>query len=635
MDFEKSSIERLKRTLYSRNEELVPKEKRTPVEPRGENNVPTDWGKPKSFDLVTDSMMMTRKNNTFFKKFLIGSITFFLLALGIALFIFFGGVNMISSNNLDVKIVSPSSISSGEELDMGLTIVNGNRTDLEEVSLFVDYPQGSEAVGEVNKVLTHEKIDLGKIAKGGNADYTLRTLLFGEKDVIKTFIFRIEYKVKGSNAVFSKEKTYDVSIGSSPLLLNVDYPKEVNSGQTIQMTVDITSNSPVVMKNTLIHIDYPYGFTYKTSNIKPLRDNSVWNIGDLKNGDKKSLVITGVLVGQNMEDRSFRVTTGTENENSKDFTTALAETLATIGIRKSFFDLAVVSANGGNTSSSGQSIPIVVKWQNTLPDKIINSHIEATIFGSGFDRNSVTIGNGGYYRSVDNTVAWDRNTTSGLTEILPGDSGQVSFTPISLSETILRSVKNPHIDIHVVMTGDRSGTESGQVSSTADFTVKIASTLVLGAKSYKSIGPFTNIGPIPPRADKESTYTINWVLTNTSNDLKDTVLSATLPAGVMWKAEISPATEKITYSPETRVVSWNAGSISAGTGFSNSPRQVYFKVGITPSVNQIGQIAPLLSQTNIEAIDTYTGTTLRSTAGVITTQYSDPGFLLNNGTVAK
>ena len=633
MDFEKSSIERLKRTLYSRNENIVPKEKRTPVEAR-ENDAPTDWGAPKSFDISYD--IMTKRNNSFFNKFLIGSLIFFVISLGIALFIFFGGINMISSNNLDIKIISPSSVSSGEELDMGLTVINSNRTDLEGVSLFIDYPEGSQTVGNVNKSLTHDKIDLGTIAKGASEDYTVRTLLFGEKDAVKIFTFRLEYKVKGSNAVFSKEKTYDISIGSSPLLLNVNYPKEVNSGQEIKISVEITSNSSVVMNNSLIKIEYPYGFTYKTSNIKPLRDNSVWNLGDLKNGDKKTLLVTGVLVGQNMEDRSFRISAGTESSaTSKDFTTALAESLATIGIRKSFFDLEVSQASGASTSVPGESVPIAIKWQNTLPDKIVNSHIEATISGNAFDRNSVAVENGGFYRSLDNTVLWDKNGYAKLAEFLPGDSGQVSFSPSSLVQNQIGSVKNPHIDVHVVMSGDRSGTEAGPISSTADFTLKIASTLSFSAKSYRASGPLTNIGPIPPRADKESTYTITWTLTNTTNDLNGVAVSGTLPVGVEWKGQSMPVSEKISYDPDTRVVSWNASNISAGTGFIYSPRQVSFKVGIIPSINQVGLVPPLILQTNVTASDTYTQTPVSVSAGSVTTQYSDPNFVMTNATVVK
>src|SRR3989344_7741004 len=121
MEFEKSSIERLKRTLYSRNEKIVPKEKRTPVSGH-EVNVPENWGKPADFNFSPDSInpLMTKSKNSFFNKFLFYSFVFFLAALGIAGFIFFGGLNIISSNNLDIKITAPSSISSGEDLSVGL-----------------------------------------------------------------------------------------------------------------------------------------------------------------------------------------------------------------------------------------------------------------------------------------------------------------------------------------------------------------------------------------------------------------------------------------------------------------------------------------------------------------------------------
>ncbi len=157
---EESSIERLKRNLYSRNEALIPKEKRTPV-PSHENNVPMDWGTKTSFDLKPEDMV--RRNNSFFNKFLMWSLIFFTISLGVALFIFFGGLNMISSNNLDINVVSPSSVSSGEQLAIALSVVNGNRTDLEDATLFVDYPDGAESISEDGKVLVHDKIDLGTI----------------------------------------------------------------------------------------------------------------------------------------------------------------------------------------------------------------------------------------------------------------------------------------------------------------------------------------------------------------------------------------------------------------------------------------------------------------------------------------
>ena len=632
MDFDKSSIERLKRTLYSRNEEVVPKEKRTPVAPH-ENDAPTSWGETPSFDLKPE--MRTVKNNSFFNKFLLGSLGFFIISLAIALFIFFGGINMISSNNLDIKIVAPSSVASGEELLVGLTVVNANRSDIEEVSLFVEYPDGSEVVGE-SKSLSRDKIDLGTIQKGDAKDYSIRAVLFGEKDALRVFTFRLEYRVKGSNAVFSKEKTYEVLIGSSPLLMSISYPKEVNSGQQLTLTLDITSNSSVPVKNVIVKAEYPYGFTFRESNIKAVRDNSVWNIGDLKDGDKKTLIIKGSILGQNLEDRSFKFSAGTESIISpKDFDTTLVASLVTIGIRKSFFDLAIIS-DKGSSSVVGETIPVVIKWTNTLTDKILDGRVEAKVSGNIFDRNKVSVGDNGFYRSIDNTIIWDRNSTDRLTSIFPGDEGRVSFSVSSLNNpTQIRSIKNPYINLHVTMTGDRSGMNTEAVSSEEDLIIKIASELGLTAKSYKNIGPFNNSGPVPPRADRESTYTVTWTLTNTTNNLKDTVVFTTLPTGIVWKAETSPSGERVSFNPDTRIVSWEIGSVSAGVGFAYSPKTVSFKVGITPSINQIG-IVPLLTEgVDSEAMDTWTEGLIRTNAPAVTTRFFDPSFVSGNDIVTK
>ncbi|MFA5888933.1 MAG: hypothetical protein WCW47_02495 [Candidatus Paceibacterota bacterium] len=631
MEFEKSSIERLKRTLYSRNENVVPKEKRTPVSGK-EVNAPTDWGTKPSFDIPIDDTM-TKRNHSFFNKFLIGSFVFFFVALAVAVFIFFGGMNTISSNNLNIKIVAPSSMSSGEELLVELSIINDNRADLEQVAFFVDYPEGALSVGE-NKPLSRDKVDLGVISSGGSKDYVVRAILSGEKETVKTFHFKIEYKVKGSNAVFSKEKTYDVIISSSPIILDVSYPKEINSGQEVNLSIDLISNSNVIIKNSLIKIEYPYGFTYKNSNIKPSRDNSVWNTGDLKNGDKKTLLINGVLVGQNLEDRSFKISAGTQKPGTTvDFETPLATSVVTIGIRKSFFDLVIDSEP---VSVMGYLMPVTIKWQNILPDKILNTNIVATISGNIFDRTTVKANDGGFYRSVDDTILWDKNSTSNLTSISPGDSGEVSFLISSLRDSIqTKSIKNPHIDVNIKSTGDRSGTETGIVSSSENITIKISSSFVLTVKAFRNLGPFSNIGPIPPRADKESTYTVVWTLTNANNDLKDTLVTAVLPAGVEWKNEISPIGEKLSFNQETRVLSWNIGNVSLGTGFTYSPKEVYFKIGIIPSVSQINSIPNLLSKINLITTDTYTETQLTSDIFSVTTQYSDPSYKSGDNMVVK
>lgn len=631
--FENSKIEKLKKVLYSRNSDGLPTDIRAPIEERN-IEAPTNWGQQKTFE-YTEKNMTRKSSNSFFNKFLAFSLVVFLISLSIALFIFYGGINMISSNNLDVRIVAPSSVSSGEELPIGLSIINGNRTDLEEVALFIDYPDGSQEINS-DKVLKFQKINLGTIPKGGSTDYSLRSVLFGEKDSTKSFVFKIEYKVKGSNATFSKEKVYDVVVGSAPILMDVKYPSETNSGQEIKLSIVITSNSPIVMKNTLVKVEYPYGFTYKSSSIKPLRDNSVWNIGDLQDGEKKTIEVVGLIIGQNQEDKTFRIISGTQSrDNSKDFDAELANEDITIGIRKSFFDL-TLDSNNSSSVRIGDFIPVYIRWQNTLPEKIINTKIVATISGNVLDRSKVSVGGGGYYESVNNLIIWDKNSVPTLSQMMPGEGGEASITLVSIIDQFqVRQVKNPHIDVKLVITGDRSETGGEKVSSESNLVIKILSTLGFTGKSYRNVGPFTNTGPIPPRADQESTYTITWTLTNTTNDLSGTLVKGKLPNGVTWKGEVSPGTEKISYDPDSRIVTWNAGSISSGVGFNFSAKEVSFKVGLTPSLSQVAGTPDLVSKVDVSATDTYVESPIVYSVDKITTEYSDPAYKSGDSVVQK
>jgi hypothetical protein len=629
---DESSIDRLKRTLYSRNEKLVPKTERTEVPPR-EFDVPSTWGDKPDYSISPDTIV--KRNNSFFNKFLIGSLVFFVVSVAIAVFIFFGGVNMISSNNLTVDVVAPTSISSGEELSIGLSVVNGNRTDLEAATLFITYPQGAEKVGEEGEQISHEEIDLGVIPKGESSQHGVRAVLFGEKDSLKSFVFRIEYKVKGSNATFSKEKTYDVIIGSSPILLEVKYPKEVNSGQETTISVEVTSNSTVPIKDLLVKIDYPYGYTYKSSTLKPVRNDSVWSLGDLKNGDKKKIDIVGTLVGQNMEDRSFRISAGNKNGSVFDFDTVLVSNTITLGLRKSFFDLAI-RAGDNFVGKVGETIPVNIRWQNTLPDKIVDADVQVIFSGNALDESRIIVTNGGYYSSVNDTAIWTKTENQSLSDITPGDSGDVSLILSSLPNLAQpKFIKNPHSDLKVSMTGDRVGRDGGEVNSTQNVVIKLSTVASITAKNYRDVGPFTNTGSIPPRVDSETTYTINWLVTNTTSDLKGAVARAELPQGVFWKGETSPTSEKITYNPDTRIVTWDIGSVAAGSGFINSPKQVYFKVGLVPSITQTGTSPTIVSQVDMTATDAYTERQVGANAGLINTVFSDPSFSSGKESVIK
>ena len=103
-----------------------------------------------------------------------------------------------------------------------------------------------------------------------------------------------------------------------------------------------------------------------------------------------------------------------------------------------------------------------------------------------------------------------------------------------------------------------------------------------------------------------------------------------------WVGQLYPANENVTYDSRTNQVIWNAGSVPAGTGVTSTPRQVEFQVGITPQINQAGQILVLTNKADFSAVDNFVSKNVSLSAPQKDTQlYEDPSVGTLNAKVSK
>ena len=164
----------------------------------------------------------------------------------------------------------------------------------------------------------------------------------------------------------------------------------------------------------------------------------------------------------------------------------------------------------------------------------------------------------------------------------------------------------------------------------------VNSNIVLVAKSIYNGGPLKNTGAIPPKAEKATTYFINWSISNTFNNTSNVTVSAVLPANVKFMDVVSPKNETLTYNPVSGEVTWNVGNIKTNTGYASAARQVYFQVSLLPSLSQVGQVPTLLGDSTLKATDTFTGVALTSVANSLTTDItSDSKYKYGQGVVIK
>jgi hypothetical protein len=616
----KSPLERLKKGLYSRNDKFGEARRHEIHEPNA--SVPEGWND--SNDALVHKHMKTLRQ-TYSFAFLI-ALVFFVIAGLIAGDTLFWGRNFVSVNNVDILVEGPVSIGGGEELPLNIMVQNKNSTRIENVNLIVEFPAGTKDPLDPAKDLTKTKYEIGSIDSQAYAMESVKALVFGEEGAKREIKFSVEYGTVDSNAIFQKKKSYFTSISSSPILVSIQALDKVLGGQQNDVVVTISSNSTLPLKNLLLLMDYPFGFTVNSATPAATYGDNIWRIGDLAPGAKRTIRLRATTEGQNEEDRTIRANVGIQSEeNEREIATNIISRDHVFKIEKPFLglDLALDGQRKDLSAVPGRLIRAEVIWTNNSANRITDGRIEAKLSGNALDRSSVEVDDG-YYDSSTDTIIWEAGRTPGLDTIAPGSDGRVSFSFESLASTPGQSIANPIINVSVSAKGDRVDVTgaSSEISTAVTRSVKLVSNLALSSRGFYSQGGIDNSGPIPPKVDQETTYTIVWTVTNTSNNITGAKVTATLPPNVSWKGVTIPTDANITYNPTGGVVTWLAGTIPKNADIGSGAKQVAFQISLKPSANQLGKVPELVSTADITGLDSFTGATIKTSAGAVTTRIS-------------
>lgn len=635
---DRSKIEDLKKSLYSRESPDVRAKRRLRFAEKS-YDVPDDWEHPE--EEQEDTQLNTRyisSSMSFLNKLLVASVVFFVIAIGIGAFFVFRGSNIVSADNIDINIDGPATIGGGDPISFDIQVENNNNIKLEVVDLSVEFPAGTANPDNPAVEMKTFRELMDDIEPGGFAEKTVRAVIYGEENSKKNLTVKVEYRVAGSNAIFQKEKSYELLISSSPLTLSISSFDEVIAGQEFDTTITVTSNSKEILKNLLLKGSYPFGFTFISSDLKTAGDNSTWRIGDIPPGGKRVLKIRGKIDGQNEETRVFRFTIGAwSTKNDKTIGTEYVTVTRDVDISKPFITVGLALDNDDESENYvghfNDSIRGEVTWFNNLESSIIDAEIIVKLSGSAYDKSAVNPDQG-LFRSAENTIIWNKTTTRELGDIGAGESGRVTFSiePKDLS-TDSSVITNPNLKFDVSVRGKRISEENvpESINSSVIRNVRIASNIGLTSQVVRSIGPFANTGPIPPKAEQKTTYTVIWTVFNTSSSVAGAEVRSSLPPYVSWVGKVDPQNADITYNKVDGTILWNIGNISAYSGSGGSSgsrkREVAFQIALEPSVSQIGQTPTLINDSVFTATDDYTGTTLKSTKDDINTRLSsDPAF---------
>lgn len=597
---EQEKIEKLKESLYSKqNSPEIDPDKRTEL-PEHKPEVGDDWRQ--EVRKVGDAGK-PRRILGWGKYLLYAAIGFMVVALGVSAFFFFGGLNLISSDNVEISIVGPVSVGAGEELSYEFIVTNNNKSRLENVNVAVNYPPGSRVAGDLEAALTRTNQSLRDIAPGETVRTSMKGVIFGEKGSEQILNFLLQYNLPDSNGVFEKAAEYSFIIESAPLIMQIERPANIYSNQEIELVVKLQANSNTPLENILVRADYPFGFTNLSSTPDNFADDAnLWLFEKLEPREEVEIKIRGRIEGGENDERTIRFTAGTQSsENHESISATFVSQSESIVLKKPLIDLQLVWGSGGDdgVGRMGDQVQGNVAWKNNSGDTLRDVEITLDMVSDVLNEQLVSVQSGGFYQSNKDRITWNRNTTPVLREVQSGASGSLGFrfATVSPSSSLYFSKRNPGIDITMQSTGEQQNNNTFFAESSTAFS--ILSDVFLTTELLHESGPY------PPKVEQKTVYKVHWEVKNSFNSLQNSEVRMVLPAYIEWIGAVSQGNENVTFNPTTREVVWNMGNVKAGAGFAGSSRNAYFNIGLIPSANQSNSKPVTLGSTTLTATDSF------------------------------
>ena len=254
-----------------------------------------------------------------------------------------------------------------------------------------------------------------------------------------------------------------------------------------------------------------------------------------------------------------------------------------------------------NFVEPGEMLALKIKIENTGDIDLQNLNIEIPIPAKIIDAGRLTKQNYASYKNQKITI--NKNFIAGMANLPARQAIDLTINiPISYMP---QGDKDITLSLNPKISGLIKNTESTYEIETQTSKIKISAALNLDAETryYTDDGDQLGRGPLPPRIGKETKYWALIKITNTTSNVANAKLTATLPDYVRWTGKTSVSEgNAIQYDETSRVISWSVSKF-----LPHSEAGVYFEVAITPTAAQINTTPILIKNIILSGHDEFTG----------------------------
>lgn len=612
---DKSAIDALEQKLYD------PKGKTEGVSyhhvrDRKEKELPTSWGE----DTPIIKEAAEEKGLSFGAKLLIGSSALLLLVLLFTAWRILSSGNIISDKNIDLSLSIDPYIEGGEATPLTVMLNNRNKVALEAATLTLMYKQGAGAQDEQEKI--QEKRELGDIVSGDLRRQSFDVTVYGSESEARDVTIRLEYKVKGSNALFSKVATTQVVLKSPPVSVRVSGPDVLSIGQLGTFTIEIKNNTATTTLPSVLLLTLPTNFRIESVDPRTSARGNIWQVDALAPGASQTVTLVGALSGSQGEVSAIRAQVGSVGGSATEIGVVYSSQTFDIMLRTSPLVLSLGFQTERGSSESlryGDRVMLSVGYKNTTGEPLQDAEFVLKIGGEAALAKQIVVEDG-YYDSTAGTITWNRATNRTLATLAPNAEGSFqAIIPI-----ITKGTNSPKLSLTLTGRGDSSSVDDVTATIAKTWTVQ-GSASISANTSYRN-SPFQNTGPIPPEPNVDTTYTAHIVV-SAQNALTNTKVSFVLPAYVTWR-NIATDPSNTTYDATTRTVTWSIGNVQAGKTVATD-----IGLSVRPSQSHVNTSPSITSGIVLEADETESRAHIRTTISGLTTYISGESWNVNPSVV--
>lgn len=644
---EKDKIDQYKENLYSRNYKDNSAEdlERMRRLKKKDNNLKKDWSEVAGRLEKNKNLYKYQKNKTsLFSIIFYISFSFFMLSVGISAFFLYFQKNDTPLNQMEVVLVSPNSIDSGEELEYTLELQNNTKYDFDNVDVYIKYPKSS--VDPIDGVIKEkDSVEIDKIISGENKKIDKKIIFSGSPNDKKEVEISINYQIAGYSSILSQKKIFSVKIDSSPVFVKINVPKNVKSKEEFDIDIEVISNSNLDLKNLVLIGRYPNGFEIINNNppaIFSTNYKNVFRIPELKIGEKKNIKIRGRLIGENSEIKVVSFSVGDTISSNNEIRTVFYSTKEKITIKKPSIDLNLICSDKEFKDNpvvfkSDSFLDCRLKLINNLTTKLTNLKVETGYQDELLVEPSISAKQG-YVDSNNNLMIWDKNSLDKLSVLNSGGVVELHFTANLIDKAELAGyIKDPEMYFDFNLSGMSFSNNEiiGKVTNEIKKYVKLKTDIDLVSEVYYDSTPIENYGGPTPVVGKKVSYTITWKIYNSTNKIQDIKVSAKLPPGVEYTGLFYPDTNYVIYDKNTREISWLIKNIEPYIGYRTDPKTLSFQLEYIPVVSEVNKFKNLLGVKKLVATDTFTGEKIEVEAKGDTTRMDKEDYKYNVGKVIE